>query len=101
VNGVPAAAALAALAPSRDGSAAGCARVRPLEGVSEAQGAAVLLERGRRLAPALEDGAELGMHERQVGRPHFHLLELIRRLVQHLELEVDTPQRDGERDVVA
>src|SRR5207247_1943733 len=93
VDGVPAAAALAALSPSRDASAAGGTRVRPLERVSEAQSAAVLLERGPRLAAPLEHGAEIGMDERQVRRAHFHLLELIRRLVEHLELQVDTAER--------
>ena len=68
--------------------------------VPELQRAAVLLERLARLAAALEDGAEEGVDDGQVGRPHLDLLELVRGLVEHLQLEVDAAQRHGQRQVV-
>src|SRR5688500_8788366 len=85
---VPATTASAAVLPARRHCTAGSAAVRPIERVAQAQRAPILLERLARLAAPLEDGAEEGVHDRQIGRAHLELLELIGRLVQHLELEV-------------
>ena len=40
------------------------------------------------------------MDDGQVGRPHLDLLELLHRFVEHAEIEVDAPEREGEREVV-
>src|SRR5438045_6064649 len=76
-HGVPAAATLAALPPAGDAGATRRARVRPLEGMAEAEGTAVLVAGGRGFATPLEDRAEIRMDEGRLGRPNFHLLELI------------------------
>jgi len=97
---VPAAAAGAAILPARRHRAACGTAVRPVEGVAEAQRAAIFLEGLARLATALEDGAEERVHDRQIGRADFELLELIGRLVEHLELEVHAAEGSGQREVV-
>src|SRR5207245_1378698 len=53
-----------------------------------------------RVAAALEDGAEERVHGRQVGSTHLDLLELVGRLVEHLELEVHATERRREGEVV-
>src|SRR5438105_1503022 len=97
---VPALALRTAVLPRRRGGAADLAAVRPVEAVAQAQRAAILVERVVRLAAPLEHGAEEGVDHRQVGRPHLELLELVGRLVEHLELEVDAPEGGGQREVV-
>jgi len=74
--------------------------MRPLEAVTERERTPVLIEGRVRLTAALEDRAEVGVHGRQVRRPNFDLLELVGGFVEHLEVEVDPPERDGEREVV-
>src|SRR5439155_1569996 len=74
--------------------------VRPLERVSELERAPVLVEGRTRLAAPLEHGAEIRVHGREARRPHLDLLELVGRLVQHLELEEDAAERQGERGLV-
>src|SRR2546428_2133277 len=69
----------------------------PLERVSELERAPVLVEGRTRLAAPLEHGAEIRVHGREARRPHLDLLELVGRLVQHLELEEDAAERQGER----
>jgi hypothetical protein len=68
--------------------------------VPELQGATILLEGLARLATALEDGAEQRVDSGGAGRAHLDLLELIRGLVEHLQLEKDPPEGDRQRQIV-
>src|SRR5439155_1650238 len=93
---VPAPARRAALDPSAVLRAAGGAAVRPLEGAGGLERAAVLQQGLRRLSPALEDGPQVGVQARKVRGAYLHLLELVGRLVEHGELEVNATEGEGE-----
>src|SRR5882672_76134 len=93
---VPAPARRAALDPAAVLRAAEGAAVRPLEGAGGLERATVLQQGLRGLAPALEDGPQIGVQARQVRGAHLHLLELVGRLVEHGELEVDAAEGEGE-----
>src|SRR5216117_574424 len=99
-DGVPAAAARATILPGGRRRSAGGAGVGPVERVAQAQGPPILGEGLARLTATLEDRTEECVDDRQVGRAHLDLLELIGGLVQHLELKVDAAERDGEGEIV-
>ena len=40
------------------------------------------------------------MHDRQIGRPHLDLLELVRGLIEHLQLEVHAAKRHRQGYIV-
>src|SRR6266850_2671800 len=93
---VPAPARRAALDPAAVLRAAESAAVWPLEGAGGLERSPVLEQGLRRLSPALEDGPQVGVQARQIRRAHLHLLELVGRLVEHGELEVDAAEGEGE-----
>src|SRR5262249_34975749 len=97
---VPAPAGRASILPSRRYGSAAVAAMRPIEAAAELQGPAVLRARLPPFAPVFEDGGEVGVHHGDVGSSHFDALELVRRLVEHLQLEVDSTQGRGDREVV-
>ena len=82
-------------------AAADVAAMRPVEGVAEPRAPGGTPSNAvARLAAALEHGAQERVDHRHVGRPHLELLELLGGLVEHLELEVDAPERGRQREVV-
>src|SRR6202035_1368508 len=89
LGGIPATARRTTVHPARVRGAAGRASMRPLDAVALLERAPILLHRVAELPASLEDRAEIGVDERQVGGPDLHLLELLGRLVQHRQLEVD------------
>src|SRR5262249_58812208 len=99
-DGVPAAARWPPALPRRRGRLAGRAAVRPVEGFTEAQRSPIFGERVAGLPTPLEDRAEERVDDWKIGRSHLDLFELLGGLVQHLELEVDATERNGEREIV-
>src|SRR5262245_18176644 len=97
---IPTSAGFAPILPARRAGAARRAVVWPVEPVSETQRSTILVERLAGLAPTLEDRAEEGMYRRQIGCTDLDLLELVGRLVEHLELEAHAAERGSEREIV-
>src|SRR5207245_2330553 len=85
---VPATTLSAAVLPHRRRRPTRLAPKRPVERVAEQEGAAIFLERLSGLAATLEDRAEERVDHRRAGRAHLDLLELVRGLVEHLQLEL-------------
>ena len=68
--------------------------------MTESQRPPIFLEGLACLATPLEDRAQECVDDGQIGRAHLELLELIGRLVEHLQLEVDAPERRGQGKIV-
>src|SRR2546428_9766473 len=97
---VPALALGAAVLPHRSSGPTRLASMRPVERVPELQSTTILLKGLAGLPAALEDGAEERVDDGRAGHAPLDLLQLVRGLVEHLQLEEDPAERHGEGEIV-
>jgi hypothetical protein len=72
----------------------------PVKEPSELEASPILHACLGEIASPLEDRGQVGVHDRQIGRPHFDLLQLVGCLVEHFELEVHPAEFHGEGEIV-